>query len=260
VSADLHVVWTGFLGSFVAGMATGLGALLIFAIRRFTVRTEVVMLASAAGIMLAATFFSLLLPALELAEQMASSKVAAAGEVIGGVLSGALGLMLLHRFMPHEHFFTGREGPSRDIARIWLFVIAIALHNFPEGMAVGVGFAGGDYTHGLSLATGIGIQNMPEGLAVAAALLAAGYAKSRSFFVAFLTGLIEPVGGLLGSSAVWLAQSVMPWVLGMTAGAMLFIISDEMIPETHRKGFQNLATLALMGGFTLMMFLDVVLG
>lgn len=127
-------------------------------------------------------------------------------------------------------------------------------------MAVGVGFAGGDYTHGLSLATGIGIQNMPEGLAVAAALLAAGYARSRAFFVAFLTGLIEPLGGLLGSSAVWLAQSVMPWVLGMTAGAMLFIISDEMIPETHRKGFQNLATLALMGGFALMMFLDVVLG
>ncbi len=261
MTAELEVVRAGFLGSLAAGMCTGIGALIVFAIRRLSTRIEVLMLASAAGIMLAATFFSLLAPALDMAASLMNGKAAAAAVVVGGLLLGAGGLLALHRLLPHEHFFTGHEGAdSRSLSRMWLFVIAIALHNFPEGMAVGVGFAGSDAAHGLSLAAGIGIQNIPEGLAVAAALLSVGYGRGRAFGVAFLTGLIEPLGGLFGSAAVWLAQPMMPWVLGMTAGAMLFVICDEIIPETWRKGYETLATIALVIGFALMMFLDVVLG
>ncbi len=178
-----------------------------------------------------------------------------------GLLAGAIALSLIHRYVPHEHFFTGREGPSvAALRRIWLFVIAIALHNFPEGMAVGVGFAGGDLANGISLAIGIGIQNIPEGLAVAVSLLAVEYSRKQAFLVAFLTGLVEPVGGLVGSAAVSLAAPMMPVTLGFAAGAMLFVISDEIIPETHRRGFQNLATFALLIGFSVMMFLDATLG
>lgn len=181
--------------------------------------------------------------------------------VIAGLLAGGYGLHLLHGRIPHEHFHTGREGPSTEhLQRIWLFVIAISLHNFPERMAVGVGVPHGDASAGLPLAVGIGIQNVPEGLAVAVSLASAGYSRLQAFLVASLTGLVEPVGGMLGGSAVWLAQMLLAPVMAMAAGAMLFIISDEIIPETHRSGLQEVATLSLMAGFALMMLLDAVLG
>jgi ZIP family zinc transporter len=148
---------------------------------------------------------------------------------------------------------------AAHVSRIWLFVIAITIHNFPEGMSVGVGFAGGE-DKGTALALGIGIQNIPEGLAVAVSMLAAGYGRGRAFVVGFLTGLVEPVGGLFGAVLAWAAAPLLPWTLGFAAGAMLFVISDEIIPETHRKGLENLATGALMAGFAVMMFLDATLG
>ncbi len=126
-------------------------------------------------------------------------------------------------------------------------------------MAVGVGFAGGDFGNGTALATGIAIQNVPEGLAVAVSLLAAGYGRPLAFLVALLTGLVEPVGGLFGSVAVWAAAPLMPVTLGFAAGAMLYVISHEIIPETHRSGFATLASFSLMAGFALMMFLDTTL-
>jgi zinc transporter, ZIP family len=181
--------------------------------------------------------------------------------VIGGLLAGGYGLHLLHGRIPHEHFHSGREGPSAEhLQRIWLFVIAISLHNFPEGMAVGVGFAHGDVAAGLPLAVGIGLQNIPEGLAVAVSLASAGYTRLQAFLVASLTGLVEPVGGLVGGSAVWLAELLLAPVMAMAAGAMLFIISDEIIPETHRSGLEHVATLSLMIGFALMMLLNSLLG
>ncbi len=139
-------------------------------------------------------------------------------------------------------------------------MIAITIHNFPEGMAVGVGFGGGNVTNGLSLAIGIGLQNAPEGLAVAVALRGLGYTKGRSFLIAMLTGLIEPVGGLIGAAAVTLAEVMLPWGLAFAAGAMLYIISHEIIPETHRHGHQSRATAGLIFGLILMMLLDVTLG
>ena len=258
---ETNVIWLGFTGSLIAGLGTGVGALGIFLVRRLSERTENMLLSSAAGVMLAATFFSLLLPGIGYGEALYESKSLAVSTVIGGFLIGAVTLQLIHRYVPHEHFFTGREGPETEkLARIWLFVIAITLHNFPEGMAVGVGFAGGDIGNGIALATGIGLQNIPEGLAVAASLLAIRYTRTEAFLAACLTGLVEPVGGLAGSIAVSVAETLMPWILGFAAGAMLFIISDEIIPETHRGGYQNLATFSLLGGFSAMMFLDATLG
>ena len=163
--------------------------------------------------------------------------------------------------MPHEHFQLGREGgEATELSRIWLFVIAITLHNFPEGMAVGVGFAGGELSNGLPLTLGIGLQNIPEGLAVSVALLSVGYEKTQAALFAALTGLVEPIGGLLGAVAVSSAAALMPWALAFSAGAMLFIISDEIIPETHSAGNKNLATFSLLGGFVIMMILDAVIG
>ncbi len=251
----------GTVGSLLAGLGSGLGALGIYLLKRPSARAEDAMLSAAAGVMLAATFFSLLLPALGRAEGLATNGGAGVGIVGAGLLLGAAGLFMVHRFVPHEHFLLGKEGPeSKRMERIWLFVIAITLHNFPEGMAVGVGFAGGDTANGTTLAIGIGLQNVPEGFAVAISLLSIGYARSTAFWVAMLTGLVEPVGGAMGAAAVTLAEPLMPAILGVAAGAMLFVISDEIIPETHRRGYETVATFSLLGGFVAMMYLDVVFG
>lgn len=257
----MSVVWMGFLASLAAGLFTSVGAMGVFFIRRMSTRIEDGLLSFAAGIMLAASFFSLLLPAIEYGEAQFGGRNIAVIVAITGILCGALALFLMHRYLPHEHFLGGHEGPdSKALSRIWMFVIAITLHNFPEGMAVGVGFAGGDIANGMALATGIGIQNIPEGLAVAVALITVGYSRVRAFLVSLLTGLAEPLGGLFGSVAVSLAGPLMPWSLAFAAGAMLFIISDEIIPETHRKGYENLATFSLLVGFACMMYLDSTLG
>lgn len=258
----MSVVLAGTLGSLAAGLATGLGALGVFALRELTPRMRDGLLGFAAGIMLAATFFSLLLPALGAAEALGRSSLGAAWIVSGGVGLGALALAGLHALLPHQHLMAAgpgpREGPRAvELARIWLFVIAITLHNLPEGMAVGVGFGAGDPARGLALALGIGIQNIPEGLAVAAALAAIGYRRRTAFWVALGTGLVEPVGGFAGALAVSAASSLLPLALGFAAGAMLFVISGEIIPETHRADSAKHATFALLLGFVLMMVLDV---
>ncbi|NMT64484.1 ZIP family metal transporter [Marinobacter orientalis] len=258
---EVNVVLLGATASLLAGLGTGVGALGVFLVRKLTPQLQDGMLSAAAGVMLAASFFSLLLPGIKYGEELTGATWSASLMVIAGLLMGAGLLFGIHQRLPHEHFTLGREGPeSARIRRIWLFIIAIALHNFPEGMAVGVGFAGGDIGNGTALALGIGLQNIPEGLAVAVSLLAIEHSRTKSFFIAVLTGLLEPVGGLFGSAMVWLAEPIMPWTLGFAAGAMLFIISDEIIPETHRGQFKTLATFSLLGGFVVMMFLDATLG
>lgn len=253
------IVLYGFLSSLGAGLLTGVGAFGVFLIRKLSSQLEDGLLSFAAGIMLAASFFSLLLPALQIGETYFENKSLIAGIVIFGLLSGVAVLFAIHKYAPHEHFLMGKEGPdTQALSRIWLFVIAITLHNFPEGMAVGVGFAGADFAGGFSLATGIGIQNIPEGLAVAVSLLSVKYSKLQAFSIAFLTGLVEPIGGLIGSLAVSVAGPVMPWTMGFAAGAMLFIIVGEIIPETHRRGFHDFSALTLIFGFVFMMYLDTI--
>ncbi len=255
------VVLLGFIGSLLAGLCTSIGAIPALVFGRPGERTETLMLGFAAGVMLAASIFSLILPGLDAAAAVFESENAQAGLAVCGILLGGAALWMIHQFAPHEHFISGPEGADpRDLARIWLFVIAITLHNFPEGMAVGVGFGGSDIDNGRALAVGIGIQNIPEGLAVAAALLTQGYSRLRAFLVASLTGLVEPVGGVLGASVVSFSEYMLPWGLTFAAGAMIWVISDEIIPETHRSKVAIYGTIGIMIGFVSMMFLDVTLG
>lgn len=256
----MNVILLGFLGSLFAGLLTGVGALPVLFGGTISRRQHDAMLGFAAGVMIAASFFSLLLPGIAAAEEMYDSTVIAATIAGLGLLLGAGAIFALNEAIPHEHFGRGREGADTEaLARIWLFVLAIAIHNFPEGMAVGIGFGTGDMARGMTLAIGIGLQNMPEGLAVALALRGQGYARHQAFLVALLTGLVEPVGGLFGAAAISLAAPLLPWGLAFAAGAMIYVISHEIIPETHRNGHQKFATAGLLFGLVLMMFLDVVL-
>ena len=256
--ASQYPIWfIGGLFSLLAGLATGLGALPVLFTRNISIRTQDILMGFAAGVMLAATSFSLIIPGLD----AAGGGVKAALIIVTGIMLGGLFLYLADRFLPHEHFIKGKEGMDfLKFKRLWLFIIAITIHNFPEGMAVGVGFGGGDIVNGISLAIGIGLQNIPEGLVVALALVAHKYSVKKAFFIALLTGLVEPMGGLLGAGIVDTFSSVLPWGLAFAAGAMLFVISDEIIPESHRKGFAKEATFGLMVGFVIMLFLDVTLG
>ncbi|WP_291007177.1 ZIP family metal transporter [Ferrovibrio sp.] len=260
--AALPPFWRGLSASLIAGvLMTGLGAAPVFVLRGVRPTAQNAMLAFAAGVMLAATFFSLLLPALDAAEADLGSRPAAAGAVIAALLLGAVLMHLGHSLVPHEHFQKGRENAdSIRLARIWLFVAAIAIHNFPEGLAVGLANAGESPATGLSVMLGIGLQNMPEGLAVAIALRGEGYSRTQSFGVAFMSGVVEPLGGVVGAGAILASTALLPWALAFAAGAMLFIISSEVIPETHRKGNERGATASLFVGFAVMLFLDVTLG
>lgn len=259
---DWNLIGLGTLASGMSGMATAVGAAPIFIVRSFSERLRDAFLGSAAGIMLAASFFSLILPGLEVAQERTGSDVASAAIICAAVLLGAGLLHLVNRVAPHEHFITGptETATHSRLSRIWLFVIAISLHNFPEGLAVGVSFGGGETAQSWATALGIGTQNVPEGLAVAVALASVGYSRLFAFFVAFLTGLIEPVGGFLGISAVTMSSALLPWGLGFAGGAMIWVVSSEIIPETHREGHQGVSTASLMAGFALMMFLDWTLG
>ncbi|WP_124111267.1 ZIP family metal transporter [Palleronia sp. THAF1] len=256
----MDILTLGFLASLAAGLMTGVGALPVLVGRTVSQRAADAFLGFAAGVMLSASFFSLILPGIDAATPD-YGKTGAAFVAAGGLALGAGFVAVLNHLLPHEHFETGREGVgSAKLAKIWLFVIAITIHNFPEGLAVGVGFGGGNVENGVSLAIGIGLQNAPEGLAVAVALLANGYSRGRSFLIAAATGLVEPVGGALGVLAVSAGDAILPWGLTFAAGAMLYIISHEIIPETHANGNQNRATLGLIVGLILMMILDVSLG
>ncbi len=257
----MSIVAWGLLASLAAGLMTGAGALPVLFGQTIPRWLNDAFLGFAAGVMLSASYFSLILPGIEAAELHYGGTIVAALIAAGGIALGAGAVAWLNRVLPHEHFIEGPEGGDPGaLAKIWLFVIAITIHNFPEGMAVGVGFGGGDIQNGLSLATGIGLQNAPEGLAVAVALRGQGYSKRKSFWIALLTGLVEPVGGVLGAALVSISVYVLPWGLAFAAGAMLYIISHEIIPETHRHGHQNRATIGLLIGLILMMFLDVTLG
>jgi ZIP family zinc transporter len=254
-------ILVGFLASLVAGAGTGLGALPIFLRARWSDEAQRWMLAVAGGMMLGATFFSLLQPALDLVHERGGSSASAAATVGLGTLLGALVLWGAHSAVPHAHFGKGEEGVnSRHFRRNTLFVFAIALHNFPEGLSVGVSYGDADSNIGHTVALSILAQNLPEGLAVAAALIADGTSRGRAFFIALATGMIEPVGGLVGVLAVSTTELLLPWGLAFAAGAMLFVVSGEVIPETHVHGRERSATFAIIIGFITMMALAVMLG
>lgn len=261
--ADVSLIVLATLASIFAGLATAVGALLIFAVpRAWLERFEHPALGFTAGVMLAASFFSLILPGIESAVDQGTQPAPAAAIVIGAMLIGAAVIFLAKRYSPPFERMLLNPGdcePER-VRRVWVFVAAIVLHNMPEGLAVGVSFGGGDIANGRATAMGIGLQNIPEGLAVALLLLSLGYSKMAAFAVALASGLVEPVLGLTGIGLVTLAQALLPWGMGFAAGAMIYVVTAEIIPETHRHGYTERANAGLMVGLAVMLFLDIVLG
>lgn len=245
-------VLLGTLASLIAGLATGIGALPVLLGGNFTERTMDMMLGFAAGVMLAASTFSLLIPSLELGNIW----IATIGFSVGGIF-----LFLAAKYVPHEHFLKGHNGPSSSLARIWLLVLAIMLHNFPEGIAVGIAYGSGSAsTLGIIVAIAITLHNIPEGLAVAMPMVREGHSRKKAAGFALATGLVEPIGAFLGASVVTLMEFLLPYGFAFAAGAMILVVSHEMIPESHSGGYEKWATTGVMLGFILMMILDSTLG
>lgn len=250
------------LATLGGALSTGVGAYAVFFVRRTTSLVQDTLLGVGAGVMLAASFFSLLLPALEKSAHLLGPGYGPSILVACGMLCGGLFLWGLDRVVPHAHVVTGYEGPSPSsdrIRRIWLFVLAVTLHNIPEGLAVGVSYGTGDLGRAAALGLGIGFQDAPEGLVVALALAGVGLPAWRAALVGAASGAVEPVAGLLGALVVGFSASVLPFALALCGGAMLFVISHEIIPESHRQGHETPATFGLLAGFVAMMFLDVAL-
>ncbi|MBR5519224.1 MAG: ZIP family metal transporter, partial [Clostridia bacterium] len=211
----------------------------------------------AAGIMLAAAVMGLILPAVEM------TGVSGVWQVVVGVFAGAIFLHSMDRLTPHLHKLSGVDSESHtgneSLNKILLFVLAIAIHNLPEGLAAGVGFGGEDIGGAISVAVGIALQNVPEGMVIISPMLLAGMSKGRTFFLAAMTGVVEVIGTFVGFFAASVSGAILPFVLAFAGGTMLYVISDEMIPETHSHGYEHLATYALLTGFVVMLLMDVVL-
>ena len=241
------------------GGATVVGALLGFFLKNPSHKMNDVILSFAAGVMLSAAVVGLVLPSLESGGRFGILVT------VAGLFCGALCLNLIDRLVPHLHKMTGVEQedhPEQNerLSKVLLFVIAIGIHNLPEGIAAGVGFGAGDVGQALTVAGGIALQNIPEGMVIIAPMLAAGIRPRRTFVIAMLTGMVEIVGTLIGYFAVQISAAVLPFALAFAGGTMLYVVSDEMIPETHAHGNERSATYALLVGFSVMLVFDVLLG
>lgn len=239
------------------GGATIIGAVIGFLCKNISHKFSDIVLSFAAGVMLSAAVLGLILPAVEYGKKW--------GLLITviGIFSGALCLNLVDRLVPHLHKLMGVEQENHhnaNLNKVLLFVLAIAIHNLPEGLAAGVGFGAGNNAQALIIAGGIALQNIPEGMVIIGPMLAAGVSKKKTFFCALSTGLVEVVGTLIGYFAVSVSRVILPFALAFAGGTMLYVVSDEMIPETHAHGAQRGATYALLVGFCLMLVMDVLLG
>lgn len=234
------------------GGATVIGAILGFTCKGLSHRFSDIILSFAAGVMLAAAVLGLILPSLEYGGN------AGFPITVLGIFCGALCLSLMDKVVPHLHRLTGTDKENhptgtRQVNQVMLFVMAIAIHNLPEGLAAGVGFGTGNDAEAITIALGIALQNIPEGMVIIGPMLAVGMRPGRTFLIAMATGVVEVLGTLLGYFAVSLSSAVLPFALAFAGGTMLYVISDEMIPETHGDGAQRGATYALLVGFCLML-------
>ena len=239
------------------GGATIIGALIGFLFKKISHRFSDIVLSFAAGVMLAAAVLGLVLPSVEYGGRFGLLIT------VAGIFTGALCLNLVDKIVPHLHKMAGADIESHDnknLSKVLLFVTAIAIHNLPEGIAAGVGFGSGDTTGALLIAGGIALQNIPEGMVILGPMLAGGVDPRRTFLLAMMTGFVEVIGTLIGYFAVSLASAILPFALAFAGGTMLYVISDEMIPETHAHGSERGATYALLVGFCLMLVFDVLLG
>jgi len=239
------------------GGATVIGAGIGFLFKNLSHKFSDIVLSFAAGVMLAAAVIGLIVPSLEYGGEWKLLVT------IGGLFAGAVCLNLIDKVVPHLHKMIDpdiEEHHKTNLSKVLLFVMAIGIHNLPEGIAAGVGFGAGDVNQALVIAGGIALQNIPEGMVIIATMLNAGVSKKKTFVIALLTGLVEVVGTLVGYFAVSISQTILPFALAFAGGTMLYVISDEMIPETHAHGAQRGATYALLAGFAVMIILDVLLG
>ena len=240
------------------GGATIIGSIMGFAFKKISHRFSDIVLAFAAGIMLSAAILGLILPSVEYGGKYGLLVT------VAGIFTGALALNLIDKLVPHLHKLMGAEDERHEgnanLNKVLLFVLAIAIHNLPEGIAAGVGFGSGNTTDALLIAGGIALQNIPEGMVIIGPMLAAGIKPKKVFICAMITGLVEVVGTLIGYFAVTVSQAILPFALAFAGGTMLYVVSDEMIPETHAHGSQRGATYALLIGFCVMLVSDILLG
>ena len=239
------------------GGATIIGSLIGFLFRGISHKFSDIVLSFAAGVMLSAAFVGLIMPSIEYGGENGIWMT------ILGIFAGAVCLSLIDKLVPHLHKIAGQdieEHDNKNLGKVLLFVMAIAIHNLPEGIAAGVGFGSGDTTQALLIAGGIALQNIPEGMVIIGPLLAAGVKPGKTFLLAMMTGLVEVVGTLIGYFAVSLSTAILPFALAFAGGTMLYVISDEMIPETHAHGSERGATYSLLVGFSLMLVFDFLLG
>ncbi len=239
------------------GGATILGSLIGFLFKKIPHKFSDIILSFAAGVMLAAAVLGLVLPSLEYGGKFGLLVT------VAGIFTGAACLNIIDKLVPHLHKLVGNDiepHKNTNLSKVLLFVTAIAIHNLPEGIAAGVGFGSGNTSQALIIAGGIALQNVPEGMVIIGPMLAAGVSPKKTFICAMFTGLIEVVGTLLGYASVSVASAILPFSLAFAGGTMLYVISDEMIPETHAHGSERGATYALLVGFCVMLATDVLLG
>ena len=239
------------------GGATIIGSLIGFVFKKVSHKFSDIVLSFAAGVMLAAAVLGLIVPSVDYGGKYGILIT------VAGIFAGALCLNLIDKLVPHLHKLVGADSETHNnanLSKVLLFVTAIAIHNLPEGIAAGVGFGSGDVSQALIIAGGIALQNIPEGMVIIGPMLAAGVTPARTFVCAMITGLVEVVGTLIGYFAVSMASAILPFALAFAGGTMLYVISDEMIPETHAHGSERGATYALLVGFCVMLVTDVLLG
>ena len=239
------------------GGATLIGAIVGFIFKGISHKFSDIVLSFAAGVMLAAAVLGLVLPSLEYGGKYGIAVT------VAGIFAGALCLNLIDKLVPHLHKLAGADiesHKSSNLSKVLLFVTAIAIHNLPEGIAAGVGFGSGDASQALVIAGGIALQNIPEGMVIIGPMIAAGVKPGRTFFIAAMTGVVEVIGTLIGYFAVSVSTAILPFALAFAGGTMIYVVSDEMIPETHAHGSERGATYALLVGFCVMLITDVLLG
>ena len=238
------------------GGATVIGAVIGFIFKKISHTFSDIVLSFAAGVMLSAAVLGLILPSLDYGGKFGILIT------VAGIFAGALCLNLIDKIVPHLHKLAGtdiEEHKNGNLSKVLLFVTAIAIHNLPEGIAAGVGFGSGDTSQALIIAGGIALQNIPEGMVIIGPMIAAGVKPSKTFIIAMLTGVVEVIGTLIGYFAVTISAAILPFALAFAGGTMLYVISDEMIPETHAHGHERGATYALLVGFCVMLVTDVLL-
>ena len=265
---EIGPIWSALIATTFTWLVTAAGASVVFFFKSMHRGVLDGMLGFTGGVMIAASFWSLLNPAIEMSETMYPNMKWMPAAV--GFLTGALFLFFLDRYTPHLHINFGveeKEGVKTKLHRTTLLILAITLHNIPEGLAVGVlfgaaaeGMPGASVAGAIALAIGIGIQNFPEGIAVSMPLRRHGVTRAKSFYYGQLSAIVEPVAGVVGALAVIYMQPILPFALAFAAGAMIYVVVEEVIPETQRDKYTDVSVLGFIGGFVIMMILDVALG